>query len=140
LIRFQHFAATRQRPTIILDAAHNPAGARALNSTLTEQLGERPLVLLFGVMADKAVDEIAKILWPRMTHVVLARTTNNPRAANTADLATLAQSLGVSHSTSATVREGFSLATAHARSLSPAAAVVVAGSVYLAGEVVEFLR
>jgi dihydrofolate synthase/folylpolyglutamate synthase len=138
--RFQHFAATPQRPIIILDAAHNPAAARALSSTLAAQLGERPVVLLFGVMADKAMDEIAKILWPRMTHVVLTRTANNPRAADTADLATLAQSLGVSHSTSATVREGFSLATAYARSLGPAAAFVIAGSIYLAGEVLEFLR
>jgi dihydrofolate synthase/folylpolyglutamate synthase len=138
--RFQHFAATPQHPTIILDAAHNPAAARALSSTLTEQLGERPAVLLFGVMADKAVVEIAKILWPRMTHVVLTRTTNSPRTAAAAELATLAQSLGVSHSTSATVREGFEIATAHARSLGPAAAVVIAGSIYLAGEILEFLR
>lgn len=137
--RFQQFAATLQRPTIILDAAHNPAAARALRSTLDEQFGERPLVLLFGVMADKAVDEIAKILWPRMTYVVLTRPANNPRAAATADLAALAQSLGVSHSTSATVPEGFSLATALARSLGPDAAVVIAGSIYLAGEVGEFL-
>jgi dihydrofolate synthase/folylpolyglutamate synthase len=138
--RFQHFANTLQHPTIILDAAHNPAGARALSCTLAEQLGERPLVLLFGAMVDKAVDEIAKILWQRMTHVVLTRTANSPRAAATADLAKLAQSLGVGHSTSPTVREGFELATARARSLGPAAAVVIAGSTYLAGEILEFLR
>jgi dihydrofolate synthase/folylpolyglutamate synthase len=76
--RFQRFAATARRPEIVLDVAHNPAGAWALRAALAEQMGERPLVLLFGAMADKAVDQIAQILWPRMAHVVLTRIAGNP--------------------------------------------------------------
>ena len=79
--RFQRFAATPRRPEIVIDVAHNPAGAWALRSALSEQFGERPLVLLFGAMSDKAVDEMAKILWPQMAHVVLTRVAGNPRAA-----------------------------------------------------------
>jgi dihydrofolate synthase/folylpolyglutamate synthase len=137
--RFQRIEATAQRPEIILDVAHNPAGAWALSAALTEHLGERPRVLLFGAMADKAVDQIAKILWPRMAHVVLTRAANNPRSAPASDLAALAQSLGVEHSVSATVREGVELAMAEARSLGPEAAVVIAGSIYVAGEAVQAL-
>jgi len=107
---------------------------------LTEQLGERPLVLLFGAMADKAVDEIAKILWPRMAHVVLTRTANNPRAAAAADLAALAQSLGVEHSSSATVDEGVGIAITQARAFGPEVAIVIAGSIYVAGEAIQALR
>jgi dihydrofolate synthase/folylpolyglutamate synthase len=142
--RFQRFAATPHRPEIILDVAHNPAGAWALRAALTEhalteQPGERPLVLLFGAMADKAVDQIAQILWPLMSHVVLTRTAHNPRAAATVDLAALAQSLGVEHSISASVEDGVNLAIARARQLGPKAAVVIAGSIYVAGEAMRTL-
>ena len=137
--RFQRMEATAQRPEIILDVAHNPAGAWALRAALTEHLGERPLVLLFGAMADKAVDQIAKILWPRMAHVVLTRA-NNPRSAPANDLAALAQSLGVEHSVSATVGEGVELALAEARKLGPESVTVIAGSIYVAGEAVQALR
>jgi dihydrofolate synthase/folylpolyglutamate synthase len=140
--RFQRFAATAGRPEMIVDVAHNPAGARALLSALNERVGrvgvgERRMVLLFGAMADKAVDEIARILWPAMNHVVLTRTANNARAATVADLAALAQALGIAHSTAASVREGLELATERARALGPDALVVIAGSIYVAGEAVQ---
>jgi dihydrofolate synthase/folylpolyglutamate synthase len=138
--RFQRLAATAHRPEVILDVAHNPSGAWALRAALTEQVGDRPCVLLFGAMADKAVDQIAKILWPLMAHVVLTRAAHNPRAAAVADLAALAQSLGVEHSISATVCQGVDLAIAHALVLGPEAAIVIAGSIYVAGEALPVLR
>ncbi len=138
--RFQRFEATAARPEIIVDVAHNPAGAWALRSALAERMGERPLVLLFGAMADKAVEQIAQILWPVMRHVVLTRIANNPRATATADLASLAQSLGVEHSVSATVRQGVELATARALAFGPEAAMVIAGSIYVAGEALQALQ
>jgi len=143
--RFQRFAATAGRPEIIVDVAHNPAGAWALRSALSERLGaermgERRLVLLFGAMADKAVDEMARILWPAMTHVVLTRIASNARAAATADLAALAQSLGVEHSVSASVREGLQLASARALALGPETVLVIAGSIYVAGEAMQALQ
>jgi dihydrofolate synthase/folylpolyglutamate synthase len=137
--RFQRFAATPQHPEIVIDVAHNPAGAWALRSTLSEQFGERPLVLLFGAMADKAVDEMAKILWPQMAHVVLTRAAGSPRALDATVLAQLAQSLGVEHSISAAVAGGLQLATTQARRLGPNSAIVIAGSIYLAGEAVPIL-
>jgi dihydrofolate synthase/folylpolyglutamate synthase len=137
--RFQRLVATAHRPEIILDVAHNPAGAWALRSALSEQMEERPLVLLFGAMADKAVDEMAKILWPRMGHVVLTRIAGNPRAAAVNDLAALAQALGVEHSLSATVGEGMEIAITKAQHLGPTTAIVIAGSIYVAGEAMRAL-
>ncbi len=137
--RFQRIPATAHRPEIIIDVAHNPAGAWALRAALTEQMGERPLVLLFGAMADKAVDQIATILWPRMNHVVLTTIAGNPRAASPAMLAALAQSLGVEYSLSASVRQGLELAISQALARSRDAAVVIAGSIYVAGEAVQAL-
>ncbi len=138
--RFERFAATPQRPEIIIDVAHNPAGAWALRSALTEQYAERPLVLLFGAMSDKAIDQMAQILWPLMQHVVLTRTAHNPRAASPADLATLAQSLGVSYSIADTVSAALAQATTQARVLGASSAIVIAGSIYVAGEAISLLN
>jgi dihydrofolate synthase/folylpolyglutamate synthase len=136
--RFQRFPASARRPEVIVDVAHNPAGAWALRAALTDQMDERPLVLLFGAMADKAVDEIAKILWPQMAHVIVTRAANNPRTADPADLASLALSLGISHSRSLTVHQGIELAIAEALQ-RPGSAIVIAGSIYVAGEALPLL-
>ena len=135
--RFQRFAATADRPEIVVDVAHNPAGAWALRSALSEHIDgptERPMVLLFAAMADKALAEMARILWPPMAHVVLTRATGTPRAADPADLALIAQSLGVEHSLAPNAHEGLGLAFEQARKLGPNSVLVIAGSIYLAGE------
>ena len=74
-----------------------------------------------------------------MAHVVLTRAANNPRCAAVNELTALAQSLGVEYSISANVREGVELATAQARQLGPESVVVIAGSIYVAGEAVQAL-
>src|SRR4029077_13601660 len=52
-----------QMPAILLDGAHNPAGAKSLRDYLDE-FGSRPLTLVFGAMRDKQLEQIAKILFP----------------------------------------------------------------------------
>jgi dihydrofolate synthase/folylpolyglutamate synthase len=138
--RLQHLAATGARPEVLLDVAHNPAGAWALRSALSELFAGRPLVLLFASMADKALASMAQILWPQMEHVVVTQVAATLRAAAAAALAELAQSLGVEHSVSASVPEGVEMAIARARDLGPEALVVIAGSIYLAGEALPLLR
>ena len=152
--RFQHLAATASRPEVVVDVAHNPAGAWALLSALNEHFAdamqgdqaagegwhpERPMVLLFAAMADKALSEMARILWTRMAHVVLTRAAGTPRAAEPGELARIAESLGVEHSVAANVSEGLRLAIQHARELGPESVLVIAGSIYLAGEALPAL-
>ena len=50
-------------PDVILDGAHNPAGARALRKYLERFYTGRKLWLIYGAMRDKAVEEIAEILF-----------------------------------------------------------------------------
>jgi dihydrofolate synthase/folylpolyglutamate synthase len=137
--RFQRLAANPRRPEIILDVAHNPAGAWALRSALSELAGERPLVLLFAAMSDKAVEQMAEILWPQMNHVVLTHVSGNPRAATLEALNSIAQKLGVEYSVSDTVSQGLKIALEQASRLGPQTAVVIAGSIYLAGEAMPLL-
>ncbi|MBZ5707615.1 MAG: bifunctional folylpolyglutamate synthase/dihydrofolate synthase, partial [Acidobacteriia bacterium] len=71
---------TSDTPEIVLDVAHNPAGAWALRSTLSACYDDRPLTFVFGAMRDKAIGEIAEILFPLAERVVATRA-DNPRSA-----------------------------------------------------------
>jgi dihydrofolate synthase/folylpolyglutamate synthase len=60
-----------ERPEIILDGAHNPAGARALAAYIDRFYGHRRVRLIYGAMRDKAIDEISGILFPRVQQVIV---------------------------------------------------------------------
>ena len=60
-----------QRPEIILDGAHNPAGARALAGYIDRFYSGKRVRLIYGAMRDKAIDEIAGILFPRAVEVIV---------------------------------------------------------------------
>src|SRR6266496_576903 len=78
--RFQVLPSKDREPEYVFDVAHNPAGAWALRSTLSAVYGDRPFTMVFGVMRDKAVSEIAEILFPITEHVI-ATHADNPRSA-----------------------------------------------------------
>jgi dihydrofolate synthase/folylpolyglutamate synthase len=63
-------------PDIILDGAHNPAGARALARYLERFYAGRKIWLIYGAMRDKAVDEIAGILFPLASELVFTAPDN----------------------------------------------------------------
>ena len=122
-------AATHERE-MVLDVAHNPAGAWALRSALSENFSGRELTLVFAAMRDKAVQEMAEILFPIAEQVVLTKV-NNPRAATTNEL------LQAASRTGATLYEeqNVSAALARARDLSkPQGLIVITGSIFLVGE------
>ena len=70
-----------EQPEIIVDGAHNPAGARALAAYIDRFYAGRDVTLIFGAMRDKALDEIGGILFPRARRVILTAP-NQPRAAS----------------------------------------------------------
>jgi dihydrofolate synthase/folylpolyglutamate synthase len=75
-----------KNPDIILDGAHNPAGARALADYIREFYPREPVRIVFGAMRDKAVEEVTNILFPLATEIVLAAP-DQPRALNSRSLA-----------------------------------------------------
>jgi dihydrofolate synthase / folylpolyglutamate synthase len=128
--RFQRLAATARSAEIILDVAHNPAGAWALRSTLSEYAGERPLLLVFGVMRDKAIGEIAEILFPLAERVIATRA-ENPRSANPEEIRDAAARTGAEILIEPTVAS----ALRRARELaSKDGIIVITGSIYVVGE------
>jgi len=60
-----------ENPEIILDGAHNPAGARALAAYIQRFYAQSRIRLIFGAMRDKAVAEISGILFPLADEVVV---------------------------------------------------------------------
>lgn len=117
--------------SIVLDAAHNPAGARALASYLRSAEPDG-VTLVFGAMRDKAVEQMLAALAPCANSIVCT-TPPTPRAAPASDVAALARALtrrvDVIDDPIAAVRH----ACAQGRT------VVVAGSIFLIGPVREWL-
>jgi len=79
----------RNAPSVFLDAAHNPHGARALATALREEFTFRRVVLVVSVMRDKDVRGILTELEPVADEIVVTRT-SSPRAMNVEELAAVA--------------------------------------------------
>jgi dihydrofolate synthase/folylpolyglutamate synthase len=80
----------RRSPTVILDAAHNPAGAAALADALDEAFTFDQLVAVLAVLGDKDVAGVLSALEPSVTTVV-ATTNTSPRALPAAALGEIAR-------------------------------------------------
>ncbi len=135
--RFQVLApsAPTEQREMVLDVAHNPAGAWALRSALSENFADRELTLVFAAMRDKAVQEMAEILFPLAEHVVVTHV-ENPRAASISELLQAGQRTG----TPLQAEESVAAALARAREMSkPGGVIVVTGSIFLVGEAMSRL-
>ncbi len=131
--RFQ--LVRRGTTEFVLDVAHNPAGAWALRSALSQRFGDRPLLFVFGAMRDKAIAEMAEILFPVAERVVATRA-DNPRSAAAHEICEAGARTGVEIGSAGTVGE----AIAAAEAMRPAGAVVViTGSIYVVGEAMQAL-
>jgi dihydrofolate synthase/folylpolyglutamate synthase len=79
----------RRSPTVVVDAAHNPAGARATAEAIQESFGFTRLVGVFAAMADKDVRGMLEALEPVLAEVVVTQV-GSPRAMPADDLAAVA--------------------------------------------------
>jgi dihydrofolate synthase/folylpolyglutamate synthase len=79
----------RRSPTVVVDAAHNPAGALALRNALEQSFNFVRLVGVIAILKDKDATEMLEVLEPVLDHVVVSRTTS-PRAMDPAELGELA--------------------------------------------------
>jgi dihydrofolate synthase / folylpolyglutamate synthase len=119
---------------LLLDAAHNPAGAAALASyLLTEDKAGRPMV--FAAMRDKDVAGMFTALLPAVGALVVTRA-SNPRSAEPERLAAHAHAIapGLPISIEPVVADALAAAWRH----SPR--IVVAGSIFLLGDVMKVVE
>ena len=133
--RFQIVPRSLDWPEIVFDVAHNPAGAWALRSTLSAAYEGRPLIFVFGAMRDKAIGEIAEILFS-LAERVFATHADNPRSATPGEIREAAKRTAAGIEETSDVPE----ALARARALAGSGGViVVTGSIYIVGEAMRHL-
>ncbi len=122
-------------PLIILDGAHNVAGAQALVRALAEEFPDAPRTLVVGFMREKDPASMLAALASTRAEWVFICPPPSPRAMAAADVAAAARDLGINPTrleTLATVDE----AMARAFAVTPEdGQIVVAGSLYLVGAV-----
>ncbi len=116
-------------PRLLLDGAHNPAGALALAEALADYCYER-LILVAGVMADKDAHAIMAPLAPLVTRAYCV-TPSLERAMDDVALARLLNGLGVNALPSGTVADGIKAARNQARNQD---LILVCGSLFTVGE------
>jgi dihydrofolate synthase/folylpolyglutamate synthase len=114
-----------ENPDIILDGAHNPAGARALAAYIKRFFADEPVRIIFGAMRDKALDEVTNTLFP-LAKQVIATAPNQPRALSPESLAEV-----VDHPnfrTAPTLRDALAMAAREPMT------TFITGSLFLVGE------
>jgi dihydrofolate synthase / folylpolyglutamate synthase len=121
-----------QAPPLLIDGAHNPAAVSAIVPAVREVVGDRTLVALVGVMADKDVAGILDALRP-LAPIPVFTQAGTPRAARAIDLARV-------WGRGARAISSLPDALTAARLLAGEEGVVlVCGSIYLAGDVLQLL-
>jgi dihydrofolate synthase/folylpolyglutamate synthase len=133
--RLQVIPATVDSSEIVLDAAHNPAGAWALRAAIAERFGDRTPVMVFGAMQDKAIAEMTEILFPLAERVVVTPV-GNPRSATAQSIQDAARRTGTEIESAPSPSEALRRARELATNGTP---IVVTGSIYLIGEIMREL-
>lgn len=129
------FQIVRMKPgqAIVLDGAHNPAGAETLASALRQYFPAQKITLIFGVFSDKAWNKMCRILMPLAQTLRLAPVQS--------DRSTPPESLAVTcgNLNPAARVEIFDSLGAALQASSSDALVVVTGSLHFVGEALEWL-
>ncbi|NYF78637.1 bifunctional folylpolyglutamate synthase/dihydrofolate synthase [Granulicella arctica] len=127
---------------LLLDVAHNPAGAWTLRAAIAQLPEDRPRTLIFSCLRDKSLAEMSRILFPlfdsspdadparRHDHLIVTHIAN-PRASSLEELLAAAHALSIP----AHAAPHIAAALAQARAITPPNGLILAtGSVYLIGD------
>ncbi|HEY1993377.1 MAG TPA: cyanophycin synthetase, partial [Edaphobacter sp.] len=126
-------------PSLLLDVAHNPAGAWTLRAAIAQLPEAQPRTLIFSCLRDKNLKEMSQVLFPLFDssadrpydHIFFAPI-DNPRAAGLEELLAAAHALDIPAQAAPDLAD----ALAQARAVTPPHGLILAtGSVYLVGEI-----
>jgi dihydrofolate synthase/folylpolyglutamate synthase len=123
-------------PDVFLDGAHNPGAARELAEFWEQNYAGRRLWLVYGALRDKAVDEIAGLLFPRAAEVILTE----PRTPRALSARLLAEMAGHHAERCAVVAEPEEAVERALAAAGPGDAVFITGSLYLVGQVRKYWK
>ncbi len=121
---------------VILDGAHNEAGAEALENTVGKYFGDRKILMITGMLADKQTDRIAEH-FTGITDNIIATEPDNPRKLEAEKLAALLESKGAKVRTAKTAEECLMIAE---KMKDEWDILLAAGSFYLIGIIRRMIR
>lgn len=124
------------RATVIIDGAHNEAGAAALQETVEKYFKDKKILLVTGMLADKQVDEILKH-FTAITEDMVITEPDNPRKLNVDDLEKTLKNMGIEPLRAKDARESVKLAE---KIQDEYDLILFAGSLYLIGDVRRIVR
>lgn len=129
-------AGDESKPLVIIDGAHNEAGAQALQETMAQYFAGKKILLVAGILADKQIDSIIKFLMKITDHIIVTEP-DNPRKLAASELAKHMADAGVT----AEVASDAEAAMHRAKELADGYDVILfAGSLYLIGDVRRLWR
>lgn len=130
------FEVISENPLVIIDGAHNEAGAQALQETMAQHFAGKKILLVAGILADKEIDSIVKFLTKITDHIIVTEP-DNPRKLAAEKLAEHVADFGVA----AEVVPDVEAAVHRAKELADGYDVILfAGSLYLIGDVRRLWR
>ena len=129
-------AGDESKPLVIIDGAHNEAGAQALQETMAQYFSGKKILLVAGILADKQIDSIVKFLTKITDHIIVTEP-DNPRKLAAEKLAEHVADFGAA----AEVVSDVEAAVHRAKELADGYDVILfAGSLYLIGDVRRLWR
>ena len=125
-----------QSPLVLLDGAHNPNGVEALKRAIDRFLGDRRVFCVMGMLADKDSDSSLELL-DGAFEAIYTVPIDNPRALSSEALAEKCRAHAAEVKAFDSAEAAFD--AAYARAEAEDAAVLVCGSLYLAGAIRPYI-
>lgn len=131
----------KTEPLTIIDGAHNPDGAAILSESVDRYLVEKKINLVFGMLRDKDILSVAKLLAVRADRIIITEP-ESPRAASSAEVhGIILEALRGEDIPDITEIPDIEEAVRQAQSMAgDGEAVIYAGSLYMIGRVRSLLR
>jgi dihydrofolate synthase / folylpolyglutamate synthase len=123
-------------PDVYLDGAHNPGAARELAYFFEQNFSGRHIWLIYAALRDKAVDEVAGLLFPHAAEVIFTAPRTS-RAVSAKQLAEIAGHHSARFSVIPDAESAFEQALAKA---APQDAIFITGSLYLVGQLRHYWK
>lgn len=130
------FELLSENPIVIMDGAHNPNGIEAFNKAVKEFLPNKYIIAIMGMMADKDIDSSIKMLEGTLDSIYTVPV-DNPRAISPANLTRKCAKYFDEVKTFESAEHAFDVAYEEAK--RSGSAVVICGSLYLAGEIRPYI-
>ena len=124
-------------PMIIFDGSHNSEGIRAAKESVLRYFGDKRVIVISGVLADKEYEKIASDI-SEIAKTAYTITPDNPRALTAEKYAEVIKEKGAMAHPCKSIGEALTRATSAAKDANTA--VVILGSLYTYGNVISELK